>query len=309
MQKHSLVTPLLATLARPPGDPFARILSLAEAYPHENDSLANSQACNQNSCHGLIMKRTPTGPTAKRLTSTRPTATRRTATRGARVFFVGVALVCAALAVFAPTASGQACSSQPLMQGHVCSKPGARCSPPTVGSGSVGKCATEGLHAEALACECQGAPTPSYNMILTPLAPADMVTGVATSTITIVPFNSFTGKVQFTCAVSGMTYPAPTCATPPPATVTGGGSATSQLTLSVVGSTAQGTYKVTVTALDGHGRPPDNGTQTSSMSVSRVRWTIGNSFVGVGIALLAFLLLLALWGFVHWWRDKQASSR
>jgi hypothetical protein len=243
-------------------------------------------------------------------TASRPTTTHPTATRAARGFvFVSVVLATAVLAVYSPAASGQTCSSQPLLQGHVCSKPGARCSPLTVGSGSVGKCTTEGLHAEALACECQGAPTPSYNMILTPLAPADMDTGVATSTITLVPFNGFTGKVEFTCAVSGMTYPSPTCATPAPATVAGGGSATSQLTLSVVGTTAQGTYKVTVTALDEHGRPPDNGTQTSTMSVSRVRWTIGSSFVGVGIALLAFFLLLALWGFAHWWREKQASSR
>src|ERR1700740_3394728 len=139
--------------------------------------------------------------TATRSTITRPTAMRPAATCAARGFvFVGVVLASVVLAVYSPIASGQTCSSQPLLQGHVCSKPGARCSPLTVGSGAVGKCTTEGLHPEALACECQGAPTPSYNMILTPLAPADMDTGVATSTITLVPFNGFTGKVEFTCA-------------------------------------------------------------------------------------------------------------
>jgi hypothetical protein len=142
-------------------------------------------------------------------------------------------------------------------------------------------------------------------MALTPLTPADMNTGTATSTITILPFNGFVGKVDFTCAVTGLTDPAPSCATPPAATVTGGGSATSPLAVSVSDSTAQGTYRVTVSAVDAHGRPPDNGAQSSTVSVMRLHWTIENSLRSFGIALLAFLVVLTIWGL---WGRKRASS-
>lgn len=205
-------------------------------------------------------------------------------------------------------AFGQACSSKPLEQGHVCTKPGARCSPVTVGGGDVGKCTIEGSRPEALACECQGAPTPSYNVTMTPLAPGNMDTGVATSTITVIPFNGFTGKVDFTCSVSGMTYPAPSCTTPPPATVASVASANSALTVSVSSSTAQGTYTVTVTAGDEHGRPPDNGTQSSLVSVTRLHWTIGNSLWAAGIAILVFLAVLTIWGLSPLWRGKRDAS-
>lgn len=203
---------------------------------------------------------------------------------------LGFLLLAMALAASTPTAFGQACSSKPLLQGHVCTKPGARCSPVTVGGGDAGKCTIEGSRPEALACECQGAPTPSYNVTLTPLTPSDMDTGVATSTITVIPFNGFTGKVDFICSVSGMTQPAPSCATPPPATVTGATSATSLLSVSVSGSTAQGTYTATVSAADAHGRTPDNGAQSSTVSVTRLHWTIGNSLRAGVIAVLVFWL-------------------
>lgn len=232
---------------------------------------------------------------------------KRTPTRSALGF---LCFLCgfygAVLAVFPATTFGQTCSFNTVPQGRVCSKEGARCRPPTVGGGDVGKCITEAGQANTLVCECQGAPTPSYNMTLTLLTPADMDTGVATSTITVIPFNGFTGKVDFTCAVSGLTYPAPSCTTPPAATVTGPGSATSQLAVSVSSSTAQGTYKVAVSAVDSHGRPPDNGPQSSSVSVTRLHWTIGSSLRGVGIVLLAFLVLLTLWAL---WRGKQSVSR
>lgn len=214
----------------------------------------------------------------------------------------------AVFAVSAPTAFGQACSSKPLEQGRVCTKPGAKCSPPTVGAGNVGVCTIEGLRAEALACECQGAPIASYNVTLTPLTPSDIDTGTATSTITVLPFNGFTGKVDFTCSVSGMTDPAPSCATPASAAVTGVASASSLLKVSVVSSTAQGTYKVTVSAVDERGRPPDNGAQSSIMSVTRLHWTIGNSLGGAGIVLLIFLTVLAIWGLSQARRSKQDPS-
>lgn len=234
---------------------------------------------------------------------------KRTATRGKLgflVFFFGFS--CAGLTACAPTALGQACSSKPLEQGHVCTKPGAKCSPPTIGAGDVGVCTIEGLRAEALACECQGAPIASYNVTLTPLTPSDLDTGTTTSTITVLPFNGFTGKVDFTCSVSGMTDPAPSCATPPPATVTGVASATSQLKVYVVSSTAQGTYKVTVSAVDEHGRPPDNAAQSSIMSVTRLHWTIGNSLRTAGIALLIFLAVLTIWGLSQARRSKRDAS-
>lgn len=213
---------------------------------------------------------------------------------GLLLFFLGF---CGAIfAVYAPTAFGQACTSKPLEQGHVCTKPGAKCSPPTIGGGDASVCTVEGLRPEALACECQGAPIPSYNMTLTPLTPSDLDTGAATSTITVLPFNGFTGKVDFTCSVSGLTYPAPTCATPPPVTITSVASASSPLTVSVSSSTSQGTYKVTISAADERGRPPDNGAQASIMSVTRLHWTIGGSLGAVGIAILVFLAVLTIWG-------------
>ena len=213
-----------------------------------------------------------------------------------------------AFAVSPPMAIAQSCSFTTFPNGTACKKPGARCSPPTAGSGTVGNCTTAAAPKNTIVCECLGAPTPSYNLILTPLTPGDLDTGTATSTITVIPFNGFTGAVNFTCAVSGMTHPVPTCATPPAATVTGPGSATSQLAVSVVDSTAQGTYRVAVTAEDSHGRPPDNGDQTSTLSVSRVYWTIGKSLVALVIALAAFLAVLTIWGLAQVWRGKQRAD-
>lgn len=217
---------------------------------------------------------------------------------------LGFLLFVLAFAVSPSVTLGQSCSFNTVPRGRVCAKLGARCSPPTVGGGDVGVCINESGQTDTLACECQGAPTPSYNLTLTLLTPSDMNTGVATFRIAVIPFNGFTGKVDFTCAVSGPNSPAPSCATPPPANVTGPGSATSQLAVSVVSSTAEGAYRVTVSAVDGHGRPPDNGAQSSTVSVTRSSWTIGNSLRAVGIVLLAFLVALALWGL---WLSKRPA--
>lgn len=217
---------------------------------------------------------------------------------------LGFLFLVLAFAVSPSVTLGQSCSFNTVPRGRVCAKLGARCSPPTVGGGDVGVCINESGQANTLACECQGAPTPSYNVTLTLLTPSDMNTGVATFRIAVIPFNGFTGKVDFTCAVSGPNNPAPSCATPPPANVTGPGSATSQLAVSVVSSTAQGAYRVTVSAVDGHGRPPDNGAQSSTVSVTRLGWTIGNMLRAVGIVLLAFLVALALWGL---WLSKRPA--
>jgi len=214
-----------------------------------------------------------------------------------------------AFAVSPPMAIAQSCSFTTFPNGHACKKPGARCSPPTAGSGNVGNCTTEAARENTIACECLGAPSPSYNLTLTPLTPGDLDTGTATSTITVIPFNGFTGAVNFTCAVSGVSHPAPTCTIPPPATVTGPNSATSHLTVSVADSTAQGTYRVAVTAVDSHARPPDNGDQSSIVSVSRVYWTIGKSLLALGIALVAFLAVLTIWGLAQVWRGKRADSQ
>jgi len=174
-----------------------------------------------------------------------------------------------------------------------------------VGSGHVGKCTTEGLRPEALACECQGSPTPSYNITLSPLTPTYIDTDVATSTITVIAFNGFSGTVDFSCTVSGLSHPAPSCANPAAAIVTDG-SATSLLKVSASTSAAEGTYTVTVNAVDGHGRPPDNGAQSSSVSVSHVRWIL----VGGGrIAILTFVALLALWSVRLLWRNERDAWR
>src|SRR3989442_350956 len=97
---------------------------------------------NHNSCLGVLMKRTPSRP------------------------ILGFLLLGAAVAVSPSTTLGQSCSFNTVPQGRVCSKEGSRCSPPTVGGGNVGKCTTEAGLANTLVCECQGAPTPSYNMTL-----------------------------------------------------------------------------------------------------------------------------------------------
>jgi hypothetical protein len=233
---------------------------------------------------------------------------KRTFSFGVPALVTAAALASAALAVAPVAAFGQSCASKPQEQGRVCTKPGARCSPPTVGGGDVGVCTIEGQRADALACECQGVPTASYNLTLTLLTPSDMDTGTATSTVTVTPFNGYTGTVNFTCKVSGVTQPAPSCAAPTPATITGEGSATAQLAVSASGSTAQGTYMVTVSGVDTHGRPPDNGAQSSTVSITRVRWTIGKSFIAGGMALLVFLALLTIWGLSQFWRNKRAAS-
>ena len=210
----------------------------------------------------------------------------------------------AVLAVSSPTALGQACSVKPLLQGRVCTKPGAPCSPPTLGSGNVGKCTVEGLRPEALACECQGSVTPSYELTMSLLAPSYMDTGVATSTIEVIPFNGFTGQVDFTCTVSGGAHPAPSCANPASATVTGA-SASVRLTVSTGSSTAEGAYTVTVSALDSHGRPPDNGAQSSTVAVSHARGILEG---GGRIALLTFAALLVLWWSLRlYWRRKRVA--
>lgn len=218
-------------------------------------------------------------------------------------------LLGAALTVSPSIILGQSCSFNTVPQGRVCSKEGARCSPPTLGGGTVGKCTTEAGQANTLACECQGAPTPSYNMALSPLTPATMSTGVATSTVTITPFNGFTGKVSFTCTVSGVSQPAPSCATPALANVIGAGAATSQLTVTVSSSTGDASFTVTVNAVDAQGQPPDNGAQSSTLLVSHSGWIIGKSFGSAKMALVAFLVLVALWVLVYLWRTRRPASR
>lgn len=222
---------------------------------------------------------------------------------------LGFLLLGAASVVSPSTAFGQACASKPLEQGRVCTKPGARCSPVTVGGGEVGKCTTEGTSAEALSCECQGAPIPSYNLTVSLLTPSYLDKGVATSTITIIPFNGFTGTVNFTCTVSGVGQPAPSCATPAPVTISGPGSAESLLTISVSSSTAEATFRVTVSAVDAHGRPPDNGAQSSTVLVSHSGWIIGRSFGSAKMGLVTFLVLVALWVLVYLWRSRRPARR
>lgn len=225
---------------------------------------------------------------------------------------LGFLLFGAALAVSSSTALGQSCSFNTVPQGRVCSKETARCSPPTVGGGNVGKCTTETGLANTLVCECQGAPTPSYNMTLSPLAPAAISTGVATSTITVIPFNGFTGKIDFSCAISGMGHPAPSCAAPAPATVTGPGSATSLVTVSASSSTGEAAFTVTVNAVDAHGRPPDNGAQSSTVLVSHSPLIVGsnwNSIDAAKIALITFLVLLTLTVLGYLWRTRRPASR
>jgi hypothetical protein len=146
-------------------------------------------------------------------------------------------------------------------------------------------------------------------MTLTLFTPSAISTGSATSTITVIPFNGFTGKIDFTCAVSGVGHPGPSCANPTSATVTGGGSGTSLLVVTSSESTADATFTVTVSAVDAHGRPPDNGAQAATVLVSHSRWIIGTGFGSAKMALVTFLVLLALWMLVYLWRSRRPASR
>src|SRR5260370_28050193 len=102
---------------------------------------------------------------------------------------------------------------------------------------------------------------------------------------------------------------APSCATPGRGAVTGPSSATSLLTVSVSSSTGDAEFTVTVNAVDAHGRPPDNGAQSSTLLVSHSPWIIGNSFGSAKMALATFLFLLTLWVRGYLWLTGRPASR
>jgi hypothetical protein len=227
---------------------------------------------------------------------------KRTLSRTVLAFlFLGVTSAVYPLMSFAQT-----CTSQPVKAGRTCTKVGALCSPVTEGIGNKGKCTTEGSPADVLTCECKGLPTPTYTFTLVPLTPPSITTpsgGVATSTITVIPFNGFTGSVRFTCTVTGGSPPLPSCPNPSPATVTTG-PATSALSVSTDSSTSSATYTITVTGTDAGGAPPGGGPQSVTLQVEH-KYGIGAG--GGGIALLTLAGLLALWSMGRLWRGKRAD--
>jgi hypothetical protein len=202
----------------------------------------------------------------------------------------------------------QVCAVADSKPSHICATPGAQCSPVTDGTGSIGLCTTENLSG-GLRCECKGLPPHSYTMAVTPLAPNSITApagGTATSTITVTPFNGFTGPVSFTCSVTGGQPPIPTCPNPAPVNVVNA-PATSALSVTTDKLTSSATYTVTVTATDASGTPPNGGPKSLSLTVSH-QYGVGGGGGG-GIAILTLAALLALWSMGRLVLSKRVNFR
>lgn len=232
--------------------------------------------------------------------------------------FLDLLLIFVALAVNPLVNFGQVCAAVDSKVGHICANSGYPCSPITQGTGTTGFCTTL-RHG---GCECKGVGS-SYTLAVATLTPGtlDQVSGpqcdqtgplTATSTVTITPYNGYTGTVSFTCAVSGDTGPLPSCSAPPPVTVTSG-PVTSTLSVTVSPPplspvlTPPGTYTVMVTAVDSAGLTPNNGARGSPVSVDGLCWSVAYSDGGGGIALLTLAGLLALWSMARLIQSKRAN--
>lgn len=219
---------------------------------------------------------------------------------------LGFLLIAGASGISPLTTLAQTCTSTKVTAGRICTKVGAPCSPVTDGIGDNGKCTTEGSTADVRSCECKGQPAPSYTVAVASLTPpsiTDPAGGTATSTITVVPFNGFTGAVKFTCTVTGGRPPIPTCPNPAPVNVVNG-PVTSGLSVTTDKLTTSATYTITVIATDTSNIQPNNGPQTLSLPVEH-HYDVGG---GGGIALLTLVGLLALWVMGGLWRGKRAAD-
>jgi hypothetical protein len=215
---------------------------------------------------------------------------------------LGFLLIGLALAVSPRASFAQVCGVIGSKPSHICASPGALCSPVTDGSGSFGECTTEPLPRGPV-CECKGLPPNSYTMALAPLTPSSITApagGTATSTVTVTPFNGFTGAVNFTCTVTGGHPPIPTC--PNPASVTvANGPVTSGLSVTTDKLTTSATYTITVTAANASGNPPNGGPRSLSLTVDH-HYSVGGG--GSSISVLTFVVLIALWSMTRAWRKK-----
>jgi phospholipase C len=124
--------------------------------------------------------------------------------------------------------------------------------------------------AQALTLTVTAATTPGYTLGATALNPASVTAGVfATSTITVIPANGYTGSVRLSCSsVTGGT-PAPVCTFNPSTVVISGTSAgTSVLTVVSTPSVPGGSYAITVTGIDAQIVGPSNGPQGLTLTIA-----------------------------------------
>jgi len=150
-----------------------------------------------------------------------------------------------------------------------------------------------------------------YLVMLTPPTPPTISApagGTSLAIIIVIPLNGFTGRVTFTCAVSGGTPPPPTCSTPTPVTVTSNPTAESLKTVATLTSdrtTGSATFNFSVTATSDRGTAPVNGPQTMPITVEH-RYGIGNEGGGGSVALLTLAALVAFWSLTRVRRKKAA---
>jgi hypothetical protein len=218
---------------------------------------------------------------------------------------LGFLLIGVASGISPLTTLAQTCPSTPVKGGRICTKVGAPCSPVTDGIGNSGKCTTEGSPADVRSCECKGQPMPTYTIAVASFTPPSITNpagGSATSTVTVTPFNGFTGPVNFTCSVTGGRPPIPTCPNPASVTVVAG-PVTSGLSVTTDKLTTSATYTITVNATDAAGNPPGGGAQSLSLPVEH-HYDVG----GGAIAVLTLVGLLALWIVGGLWRGKRAAD-
>ena len=113
-------------------------------------------------------------------------------------------------------------------------------------------------------------PPATYTLTVGSLNPSSVdAGGSATSTITVSPFNGYTGTVTLSCNVTGGGSPPPTCAiSPNPVSVTSAMAATPTMTVSAPNGVPNSKYTVAVTGIDASQNGPANGTQDLAVNTT-----------------------------------------
>ena len=112
-------------------------------------------------------------------------------------------------------------------------------------------------------------PPPGYTLSAAGLGP--LTAGKTQSaSVSVTPQNGYTGTVTLSCKVTGAGTPSPTCALSAPSVAVSGAVASTTLNVSSLMSTPGGSYSVTLSARDGSGVPPGNGSQTLPLTMTAV---------------------------------------
>src|SRR5271165_1709692 len=113
-------------------------------------------------------------------------------------------------------------------------------------------------------------PPATYTLTVGSLNPSSVAAGgSATSTITVSPFNGYTGTVTLSCNVTGGGTPPPTCAiSPNPVSVTSAMAATPTMTIAAPNGVPNSKYTVAVTGSDASQNGPANGTQNLAVTTT-----------------------------------------